>query len=81
MPFILASMRLAVGIGIVAIVLGEMYASQAGIGNLLMTAAHNLQADRVLFAVLIFTMMGVGLSKIVRMIEDRVSEWKPQMGS
>ena len=76
-PFILAAMRLAVGIGIVAIVLGEMYASQAGVGNLLMTAANNLQADRVLFAVLIFTMMGVGLSKILLAIENRVADWKP----
>ncbi len=81
LPFILAAMRLAVGLGIVAIVLGEMFASQDGLGHMLATAANNLQADRVLFAVFIFTMMGVGLSKIVRMIEDRVAEWKPQMGS
>jgi NitT/TauT family transport system permease protein len=80
-PFILAAMRLAVGIGIVAIVLGEMYASQDGLGHLLTTAANNLQADRVLFAVLIFTMMGVGLSKILRAVETRVAEWKPQTGS
>jgi len=79
-PFILAAMRLAVGIGIVAIVLGEMYASQAGLGHLLMKAANNLQADRVLFAVLIFTMLGVGLSKILRSIEKRVAEWKPARG-
>ena len=80
-PFILAAMRLAVGIGIVAIVLGEMYASQVGIGNMLMTAANNLQADRVLFAVLIFTMMGVGLSKILLSIERRVADWKPELRS
>lgn len=81
LPFILAAMRLAVGIGIVAIVLGEMYASQVGIGNMLMTAANNLQADRVLFAVLIFTMMGVGLSKILLSIERRVADWKPELRS
>lgn len=77
-PFILAAMRLAVGIGIVAIVLGEMYASQAGIGHMLMTAGNNLQADRVLFAVLLLTLFGVGLSKILLMIEVRVAEWRPQ---
>jgi NitT/TauT family transport system permease protein len=77
-PFILAAMRLAVGIGIVAIVLGEMYASQAGIGHMLMQAGNNLQADRVLFAVLLLTLFGVGLSKILLMIEARVADWKPQ---
>ena len=77
-PFILAATRLAVGIGIVAIVLGEMYASQAGIGHMLMQAAHNLQADRVLFAVLLLTILGVGLSKILLAIENRVADWKPQ---
>ena len=71
-------MRLAVGIGIVAIVLGEMYASQAGIGHMLMTASNNLQADRVLFAVLVLTLFGVGLSKILLMIDSRVADWKPQ---
>jgi ABC-type nitrate/sulfonate/bicarbonate transport system permease component len=77
-PFILASTRLALGIGIVAIVLGEMYASQAGIGHMLMQAANNLQANRVLFAVLILTLLGVGLSKILLTIEARVADWKPQ---
>jgi NitT/TauT family transport system permease protein len=77
-PFILASMRLALGIAIVAIVLGEMYASQAGIGHMLMQAANNLQANRVLFAVLILTLLGVGLSKILLTIESRVADWKPQ---
>lgn len=77
-PFILAAMRLAIGIGIVAIVLGEMYASQAGIGHMLMQAGHNLQADRVLFGVLLLTLFGVGLSKILLMIEAHVADWKPQ---
>lgn len=77
-PFILAAMRLAVGIGIVAIVLGEMYASQAGIGHMLMQASNNLQADRVLFAVLVLTLFGVGLSQILLMIENRVADWRPQ---
>lgn len=78
-PFILASMRLAIGIGVVAIVLGEMYASQAGIGHMIMQAAHNLQADRVLFAVVLLTLLGVGLSKILLVIEGRVADWKPQI--
>jgi NitT/TauT family transport system permease protein len=71
-------MRLSIGIGIVAIVLGEMYASQAGIGHMLMQAANNLQADRVLFAVVVLTLLGVGLSKILLSIENRVADWKPQ---
>ncbi len=75
-PFILAAMRLAVGIGIVAIVLGEMYASQAGIGHMLMQASNNLQADRVLFSVLVLTLFGVGLSRILLMIENRVADWR-----
>lgn len=75
-PFILAAMRLAIGLGIVAIVIGEMYASQAGLGNLLMTAANNLQSDRALFVVIVFTMLGVGLSKVIQAIENRVSDWK-----
>lgn len=78
-PFILAAMRLAVGIGIVAIVLGEMYASQAGIGHMLMTAGNNLQAERVLFGILVLTVFGVGLSKILLIIESRVADWKPQI--
>lgn len=77
-PFIIAAMRLAVGIAIVAIVLGEMYASQAGIGHMLMQAANNLQADRVLFAVLLLTILGVGLNKVLLSIENRVADWKPQ---
>jgi NitT/TauT family transport system permease protein len=76
-PFILAALRLAVGHALVGIFVGELYASNAGLGFMILIAGQQAQTDRLLFGVLIFTLVGVVLIEGVRWFERRFQAWRP----
>jgi NitT/TauT family transport system permease protein len=77
-PFILAALRLAVGHALVGIFVGELYASNAGLGFMILIAGQQAQTDRLLFGVLIFTLAGVVLIEGVRLFERRFQAWRPR---
>jgi ABC-type nitrate/sulfonate/bicarbonate transport system permease component len=80
-PFILAALRLAVGQALVGIFVGELYASNAGLGFMILIAGQQAQTDRLLFGVLIFTLAGVVLIESMRLLERRFQKWRPRASS
>jgi ABC-type nitrate/sulfonate/bicarbonate transport system permease component len=79
-PFLLAGMRLAVGRGMIGIVVGEIYGSAAGIGMMINQAGSRFETDKVFVGVLTIAATGVALVEIVRSIEQRVEGWRPAVG-
>ena len=79
-PFILAALRLGVGHALVGIFVGELYASNAGLGFMILIAGQQTQTDRLLFGVLIFTLVGVVLIESLRLLERRFQMWRPRAG-
>lgn len=77
-PFILAGMRLGVGRALIGVIVGELYAANAGIGYMITIASQTLQTDRLLFGVLILTFMGVALVEVLRVVERRFQQWRPK---
>jgi NitT/TauT family transport system permease protein len=78
-PFILASLRLGVGHALVGVFVGELYATNAGIGYMILVAGQAEQPDRLLFGVLIFTTLGVVMIESMRLLERRFQQWRPQV--
>jgi ABC-type nitrate/sulfonate/bicarbonate transport system permease component len=76
-PFLLAGVRLAVGRGMIGIVVGEIYGSAAGIGMMINQAGARFETDKVFVGVLAIAAAGVALVEIVRGIEHRVDVWRP----
>jgi ABC-type nitrate/sulfonate/bicarbonate transport system permease component len=76
-PFLLAGLRLAVGRGMIGIVVGEIYGSAAGIGAMISQAGARFQTDKVFVGVLTIVAAGVILVEIVQRIERRVDAWRP----
>jgi NitT/TauT family transport system permease protein len=76
-PFLLAALRLAVGRGMIGVVVGEIYGSAAGIGAMISQAGSRFQTDRVFVGVLTIVAAGVILIEIVQRIERRVEAWRP----
>ena len=76
-PFLLAGMRLAVGRGMIGIVVGEIYGSAAGIGMMINQAGSRFETNKVFVGVLTIAAAGVALVEIVRSIEQRVEGWRP----
>jgi ABC-type nitrate/sulfonate/bicarbonate transport system permease component len=78
-PFLLAGARLAVGRGMIGIVVGEIYGSAAGLGAMMNQAGSRFETDKVFVGVLTIAAAGVALIELIRHIERRVEVWRPQV--
>jgi ABC-type nitrate/sulfonate/bicarbonate transport system permease component len=76
-PFLLAALRLAIGRGMIGVVVGEVYGSAAGIGAMISQAGSRFQTDKVFVGVLTIVAAGMILVEIVQRIERRVEAWRP----
>ena len=76
LPAIIMGMRLAVGRGVLGVVVGELYASQAGIGHQLMKYGSAMRIDRLLVYALIISAFGYAMTSLVRLLESRVQSWR-----
>jgi ABC-type nitrate/sulfonate/bicarbonate transport system permease component len=76
-PFLLAALRLAIGRGMIGVVVGEVYGSAAGIGAMISQAGSRFQTDKVFVGVLTIVAAGMILVEIVQRIERRVEVWRP----
>jgi ABC-type nitrate/sulfonate/bicarbonate transport system permease component len=76
-PFLLAGMRLAIGRGMIGIVVGEIYGSAAGLGMMINQAGSRFETDKVFVGVLTIAAAGVALVELIHHIERRVEAWRP----
>jgi NitT/TauT family transport system permease protein len=80
-PLILTGLRLGLGIAIVGVMVGELYAATAGIGFMITVAGATFQTDKVFVGVLIFALTGmIGMDLLTR-LERRFDKWRPKVGS
>lgn len=80
-PFILAGLRLGVGRAVIGVIVGELYAGNAGLGYMITVASQTLQASRLLFGVILLTLMGVVSVELLRLVERRYQRWRPRVGA
>jgi NitT/TauT family transport system permease protein len=79
LPFIVSGIRLAVGRVLAGIIIAEFYAQTKGLGVMIAKAEASLQSDRMLFGVLIFTLLGIVLTEIVGYAERYLQRWRPSL--
>jgi NitT/TauT family transport system permease protein len=77
LPFILAGARLGIGRGVIGVVIGEFYSSQAGLGNYIFVAGATLQIDEVLFGALFITGLALIAFATLQRLERRFQSWRP----
>jgi NitT/TauT family transport system permease protein len=75
-PFIVAGLHIAVGRGLVGVVIGEMLASQAGVGHMIANASAMFQTDRVFVGVILLTGFGYFLTEILKQLEKIFDSWR-----
>jgi ABC-type nitrate/sulfonate/bicarbonate transport system permease component len=78
LPFVLAGARLAIGRGVIGVVIGEFYSSQAGLGNYIFVAGATLQIDKVLFGALFITALALVAFVALQRLENRFESWRPR---
>ncbi len=76
-PYLLAGLRLAIGRGMIGIVVAEIYGSALGVGAMISQAGSRFETDKVFVGVLTIVTAGIALAEMVRQIERRVEAWRP----
>lgn len=79
LSFIITGFRLAVGRGIVAVVVAEFFGSRAGLGYLILVSSQAFAMDRLLLAVLILALTGVIGIGLIERLEHRLAPWREEV--
>lgn len=75
-PFIFAGLQLSIGRAVVGMAVAEVYLRLGGIGGLINAFGARFITDYLIAAILILPAMGLGLSKLVALMERRIAPWK-----
>jgi len=75
LPFIVTGLRLAVGRGLIGMVLADQYTAISGIGYLIVRAAGTYQVDKMFVPIVTLGVLGVTLTALLRVLERRVAPW------
>ncbi len=76
LPFIVAGIRLAIGRGLVGMVIAEFYTSITGLGYLIVRFANNFETDKLFVPIVVLALMGIVLTEVVKQIEVRIAPWR-----
>jgi ABC-type nitrate/sulfonate/bicarbonate transport system permease component len=77
-PFIFTGLKYAAGRALLGVVVGELYASTAGVGHMIVEAGNTFDTDTVFFGVLLFTAAGLGTTILLNAAERYFDRWRPQ---
>src|SRR3989449_10284774 len=75
LPFIVTGLRLAVGRGLIGMVLADLYTAISGVGYLIVRTASTYQVDKMFVPIVTLGLLGVTLTVLLRVLERWVAPW------
>ena len=75
LPFIVTGIRLALGRGMIGMVLADLYTAISGIGYLIVRTASTFQVDKMFVPIVTLGLLGVTLTALLRLAERYVAPW------
>jgi len=75
LPFIVTGLRLALGRGLIGMVLADLYTAISGIGYLIVRTASTYQVDKMFVPIVTLGLLGVTLTALLRLAEKYVAPW------
>jgi ABC-type nitrate/sulfonate/bicarbonate transport system permease component len=76
-PFILTGVRQGVALGLIGVVVGEMFGGSQGIGFMVAYGGQTFATDTLFVGVLIIAFAGIILTSLAEQLEKRFSRWRP----
>ncbi|TMJ45024.1 MAG: ABC transporter permease [Alphaproteobacteria bacterium] len=76
-PFIFTGAKYGAGRALLGVVVGELYASTAGLGHLIADAGNTFQTDVVFVGALLFMAAGLIVVALLDVFEQRFERWRP----
>jgi NitT/TauT family transport system permease protein len=74
-PYIAAGVRLAIGRGLVGMVIAEFYTTITGLGFMITRYANIFEMDKTFVPVIVLMVLGVTLTAGLKRIERRIAPW------
>jgi NitT/TauT family transport system permease protein len=75
LPYIAAGVRLAIGRGLVGVVIAEFYTTISGLGYMITRYAHIFDMDKTFVPVILLMFLGVSLTSALKWLERRIAPW------
>jgi ABC-type nitrate/sulfonate/bicarbonate transport system permease component len=76
LPSILAGFRITASIALLLVVSAEMIGAEFGIGAFVLQAGNLMQTDQLLAGVVILSLFGLAVGKLINMLETRLLHWR-----
>lgn len=76
LPFVFSGARVAVAVSVIGAVFGELVGAKAGLGYLLTRSTAQFQTARVFAAIVVLSLIGVGLFGLVALAERVLLPWR-----
>ncbi|MBV8842012.1 MAG: ABC transporter permease [Bryobacterales bacterium] len=77
-PFILTGLRQGVALGLIGVVVGEMFGGSQGIGFMVAYGGQTFATDTLFVGVLIIAFAGILLTAAAEKLERHFSRWRPE---
>ena len=75
-PFIMAGVRLAVGLAIIGIIVAEFFTAISGLGGMIVEYANVFATAKLFVPIIVIALVGVVLTELVMWLERRMSRWR-----
>jgi ABC-type nitrate/sulfonate/bicarbonate transport system permease component len=79
LPFIVSGMRIAVGRVLAGVIIAEFYAQTQGLGVMILKSGYAFDSARMMFGILLFTLLGIVLYEVVGYGERYFGRWRPSL--
>jgi NitT/TauT family transport system permease protein len=76
LPFVMAGIRIAVGRGVIGMVVAEFFTALRGLGALIVVFSNAFATAKLFVPVITLSVLGVGLTSLAKVIEHRLTPWK-----
>jgi ABC-type nitrate/sulfonate/bicarbonate transport system permease component len=75
LPFIITGLRLAIGRGLVGVIVAEFFTAISGLGNLIVTNANSFETARMFVPIVVIAVYGVLATALLEWVESRIARW------
>jgi NitT/TauT family transport system permease protein len=75
-PFIMAGIRLAVGLAIIGVIVAEFFTAISGLGGMIVEYANVFATAKLFVPIIVIALVGVVLTEFVMWLERRMSRWR-----
>lgn len=74
-PYIIAGVRLAIGRGLIGMIIAEFYTTISGLGFMITKYANMFAMDKTFVPVIVLMVLGVSLTSLLKWVGRRIAPW------